>query len=79
MPQMIVKLTTTLLTTAFLVFSIPAANASQQKRPDGAGGGNVTAKYDLVKAKGARIINTAGKPGTANGAALHGSAGQSHH
>jgi type VI secretion system secreted protein Hcp len=26
---------------------------TQQKRPDGAGGGNVTAKYDLVKAKGA--------------------------
>ncbi len=26
---------------------------TQQKRPDGAGGGNVTANYDLVKAKGA--------------------------
>ncbi len=25
----------------------------QQKRSDGAGGGNVAAKYDLVKAKGA--------------------------
>ncbi len=78
MPQMIVKLTTVLLTSAILVFSVLAANASQQKRPDGAGGGNVTAKYDLVKAKGARIINNGGKLGTATGAALHGSTGQSH-
>jgi hypothetical protein len=54
--------------------------ASAKKRTDGSGGGNVRPKYDLVKAKGAKIIdggnggpakiNGAGKPSISSGGGM---------
>lgn len=65
-----------LVVTIAMASVLAAPFASARQRPDGSPGGNVAAKYDLVKAKGARLdggndgpakINGAGKSSTSPG------------